>query len=67
MERLCVCMHTPEGTAFKEGGLYRWEYVIDGYSALGERGEVWAADEIKFYLHFRIVSGKSDRTDGKRG
>jgi len=47
-----------KGTQFEKEGLYRWNYIIDGYVAFLDSGEQWSAGEIEFYQHFQIISGK---------
>lgn len=60
MEKTCRCIAPPSGTLFEKEGLYKWDYIIDGYVAYHEYGEKWCAGDIEFYQHFQIISGKSN-------
>ena len=60
MDKICKCFNPPEGTLFVKEGLYRWEYIIDGYVAYHNSGESWTAGTIEFYQHFQILSGKNN-------
>ena len=55
---VCRCINPPDGTPFKQGELYEWGYIIDGYYARHETGSAWSAGEIEFLVHFQILSGK---------
>lgn len=61
MDKICRCFAPPEGTLFEKEGLYRWEYIIDGFVAYHESGARWSAGDIEFYRHFQIISGKNSQ------
>lgn len=52
----CRCFNPPEDTPFEKEGIYRWNYIIDGYVVYHDSGFIWSSGELEFYFHFQKLS-----------